>query len=459
MAEAAILPFPPRPEQTGDAAQSGLDEASSARARLRRRARTSALALGGMLVVITPLVSFVPISGAVIASGEISTESRAQSIVHPAGGVLSELLVRDGDRVDKGQILLRFATSVTEPGAKFSGENLTALLVRKARLEAEVQGLSAVPAPSDLTAEQLRQPEVAAALSRERQVLAIKRSELSSQLAMIDDQKRQAQAEIAGFRGQISAISRQRALLAPELRGLRNLYQQELVTINRLNEAERNDVTLSSEAATLQTRIRQAEARLVELDNRSRSIREGARTAAGNELNELVLALADSRIREAGASDAFERSVVRAPLGGIIDGLAFATVGSAVPAGQEILRIIPQTQAMVVQVKIAPGEIDQIRVGQSARVRFSGFNQQTTPEVPGKLVFVSADRTEDPRTGAPFYRANVAVDAAAFRRETGLQISSGMPAEAFITTAPRSLISYIMKPLGDQVTRAFRDDQ
>ena len=150
---------------------------------------------------------------------------------------------------------------------------------------------------------------------------------------------------------------------------------------------------------------------------------------------------------------------MRAPNGGIVDGLAYATVGSAVPAGQEILRIIPQSEAMVVQVKIAPGDVDQVRVGQAARVRFSGFNQQTTPEVPGKLVFISADRAEDPRTGAPFYRANVAVEANGFRKETGLQISSGMPAEAFITTAPRSLISYIMKPLGDQVSRAFRDDQ
>lgn len=412
----------------------------------------------GALLVITPLVSLVPISGAVIASGEISTESRAKSIVHPAGGVLSELLVRDGDRVDKGQILLRFETGVTAPGAQFSGESLTTLLVRKARLEAEVQGLSDFALAPEFSDADLRQPEVATAVARERQVLASKRNELSSQLAMIADQKRQAQAEIAGFRGQIAAVGRQRALLAPELRGLRNLYQQELVTINRLNEAERSDVTLASEAATLQTRIRQVEARLVELDNRARSVRDGARTIAGTELNEVVLALADSRIREAGASDAFERSVVRAPDAGVVDGLAFATVGSAVPAGQELLRIIPQTDAMVVQVKIAPGDVDQVRVGQLARVRFSGFNQQTTPEVPGKLVFISADRAEDPRTGAPYYRANVAVDANAFRRETGLKISSGMPAEAFITTAPRSLISYIMKPLGDQITRAFRDE-
>lgn len=458
MGNAEILSFPSGDEHPDLSVTAPPGTGENARGRLGRRAKRTVWALGGMALVVGPMVSLVPISGAVIAAGEVGSESRAKSIVHPAGGVLAELLVRDGDRVDEGQILLRFETAVTAPGAQYSGESLTALLVRKARLESEVRGLASVELPADLVA-QADQPDVAATLDRERQVLAIKRSELTSQLAMIEDQKRQSEAEIAGFKGQIGAISRQRALLAPELRGLRDLYQQELVTINRLNEAERGDVSLASEAATLQTRIRQVQARLIELDNRARSIRDGARTAAGTELNELVLALADSRIREAGASDAFERSVVRSPKAGVIDSLAFTTVGSAVPAGQEILRIIPQAEAMVVQVKISPGDVDQVRVGQSARVRFSGFNQQTTPEVPGKIIFLSADRAEDPRTGAAFYRANVSVDAQVFRRETGLQISSGMPAEAFITTAPRSLISYIMKPLADQISRAFRDDQ
>ena len=125
----------------------------------------------------------------------------------------------------------------------------------------------------------------------------------------------------------------------------------------------------------------------------------------------------------------------------IVDGLAFSTIGSAVPGGEEILRIIPQTDAMVVQARVAASDIEQVKVGQKARVNFSGLNQQTTPVVTGKVIFVSADRAEDPRTGASFYRVNVAIDARSFRRETGLAITSGMPADAFITTSSRSMLA------------------
>lgn len=457
MGDAAIVPFPVPQNQSDEAKAQLSGERIDARSRLKRRSHISVWAIGGTLLIATPMVTLIPISGAVIAPGEIGSESRAKSIVHPDGGVLAQLLVRDGDKVDKGQMLLSFATSVSAPSAQYSGESLTSLQVRRARLEAEARGLETFELPSEIV--NMADPAVNAALAREQSVMALKRSEMQTQLALVEDQKRQIDAEVSGFQAQLGAISRQRSLLAPELRGLRNLYKQELVTINRLNEAERSDVSLASEAATLDARIRQATARVQELVNRAVSIQGTAKASAGAELNEIALALADSRVREASASDMFERSVVRAPHAGIVDGLAFATIGSAVPAGQEILRIIPQEGAMVVQVTIAPGDVDQVKVGQSARIKFSGFNQQTTPEVTGKLVFVSADIVDDPRTGASYYRANVSIDADQFTRKSGLKLSAGMPAEAYITTSPRSMISYIMKPLVDQLSRAFRDEQ
>lgn len=457
MGDAAIVPFPAPQSQTDKLDGQTADIKVDARSRLKRRSQISVWAIGGMLLIATPMVTLIPISGAVVAAGEVGPESRAKSIVHPDGGVLAQLLVRDGDKVQKGQMLLSFATDVLSTTAQYSGESLSSLQVRRLRLEAEAKGLERFALPPDTV--DSTDPAVVAALAREQSVMALKRSEMQTQLALVEDQKRQIKAEVRGFQAQLGAISRQRNLLAPELRGLRNLYRQELVTINRLNEAERNDVSLSSEAATLEARISQATARTQELSNRAESIRGTAKATAGAELNEIVLALADSRVREANASEVFERSVVRAPQPGIVDGLAFSTVGSAVPAGQELMRIIPQEGAMVVQVKIAPSDVDQIKVGQSARVKFSGFNQQTTPEVTGKLVFVSADITEDSRTGMSYYRAHVSIDAEHFTRASGLKLSAGMPAEAYITTTPRSMFSYVTKPLMDQLSRAFRDEQ
>lgn len=457
MGEAAIVPFPAPHNQPNQVKAELSDLKVDARSRLKRRSQISVWAIGGTILIATPMVTLIPISGAVVAAGEVGSESRAKSIVHPDGGVLAQLLVRDGDKVQKGQMLLSFATDVSSTSAHYSGESLTSLQVRRFRLEAEAKGLDRFTLPPNTI--NPADPAVVAAYAREQSVMALKRSEMQTQLALVEDQKRQIDAEVRGFQAQLGAISRQRSLLAPELRGLRNLYKQELVTINRLNEAERNDVSLSSEAATLEARIAQATARTQELANRAESIRGSAKATAGAELNEIVLALADSRVREASASEVFERSVVRAPQAGIVDGLAFSTVGSAVPAGQELLRIIPQEGAMVVQVKIAPGDVDQIKVGQPARVKFSGFNQQTTPEVTGKLVFVSADIAEDSRTGMSFYRAHVSIDADHFTRASGLKLSAGMPAETYITTTPRSMLSYITKPLVDQLSRAFRDEQ
>ncbi|MCW1400947.1 HlyD family type I secretion periplasmic adaptor subunit [Novosphingobium sp. MW5] len=456
MPDAKVIPLPQR-----EADQSALEQHDSppllANARLSHRSGRSLLALGAVIGLFMPAATLIPISGAVIASGETGSEARFKSIVHPTGGILSELLVREGQAIQAGQVLMKFETTVTGPGAQYARESMTSLMVRKARLEAEVAGRSTFDMPKDIP--NPSSPEAVQAIDRERSVLAIKRSDLAAQSAMIEDQKRQISAEISGFREQIAAIARQRGLLAPELSGLRDLYRKELVTINRLNEAERNDVSLAGETATLNSRIRQAQARLAELVNRSLSMKETARSAAGNELNEILLTLADGRVRQVGASDALERSVIRAPQAGVVDALAFTTLGSAVPAGQEILRIIPQNDRMVVHAKVAPADIDQVEVGQAARIRFSGFNQQTTPEIQGVVTFVSADRSEDPRSGAPYYRVNVSIDAAAFERQAKLRVSTGMPAEAFITTTSRSLASYMFKPLLDQLSRAFRDEQ
>jgi HlyD family secretion protein len=457
MPEAAILSFP-----QGEPALT-LEEASAstqnqqANSRLSRRSGKSLLVMAAMFGICAPPAMLVPISGAVIATGETGSESRYKSIIHPSGGILSEIFVRDGEPVQAGQVLMKFETAVTAPGARYAGESLTSLSVRRARLEAEVSGASSFAPPLDLPGAGTAEAEQA--ITRERTALAVKQGELNSQLAMIEDQKRQIQAEIVGFREQVAALAKQRGLLAPELRGLRELYRKELVTINRLNEAERNDVTLAGETASLQSRIRQSQARLAEAENRSQSIRQTARSSASAELSELVLALADGKVREASAADALERSSVRAPQAGIVEALAFSTIGSAVPAGQEILRIIPQTGNTVVHARVSPADIDQVAVGQAARIRFSGFNQQTTPQVEGKVVFVSADRSEDPRSGAPFYRVSVSVDAKAFEQQTKLHLTTGMPAEVFITTSSRSLASYIFKPLLDQLNRAFRDEQ
>ncbi len=436
--------FPPRKPET-------------ASERLSRRSQLALASVGALVLVGAALSTVVQISGAVIARGEVAAESRSKSITHPFGGVLQQVLVRDGMRVKAGDVLMRLDANVSQAGATYSSENVISLRAIKARLESEIAGAPSVKFPDDLA--RSTSADVLAVVGRESQLFQVRRAQQAAQVAMLRDQERQVSAEISGYRQQILANSRQLSLLAPELNGLRGLYKEELVTINRLNEMERANASLIGEAGTLQARVAQAGARIGEIRQQINATQQSARASAGNELNQVVSTLSEGKIRQANAVDGFERTVIRAPQSGIVDAIAYTTTGSAVPAGKELLRIVPDRDAMVVEARVATNDIDQVRVGQPAKVRFSGFNAQTTPSIEGVVNFVSPDRISDERTGMSYYRISISVDSNKFKQQTGNGVTPGMPAEVYITTVSRSFMAYLFKPMIDQIYRTFRDDQ
>lgn len=424
--------------------------------RLRHRTRRAFFAMGALLVGLLLMALVVRVSGAVVAQGSLGVESQIKTISHPTGGTLAELLVRDGSRVRQGDVLLRFDSAVSEAGAELTGASVDELRARRARLEAEREGRGSILFSRELLASGT--PAAREAIEREQRMFSIKRSERASQAALLRDREDQYLAQIRSYTVQIAAIRQQEALIAPELQGLRDLYAKQLVTINRLNQLERTAVSLAGEAAALEANIAQARAGISENRQQLLGIDRSARAEAGAELSQVISALNDGELRSVGASDTLERSVVRAPQSGVIDKIAFSTPGSAIPAGQAIMQIVPDSDALLVEARVSPADIDQLTMGQSARVRFTAFNAQTTPEVAGRLTFVSAERATDERTGVSYYRVRVAVDGAEFQRQTGLTLTAGMPAELFITTGSRSLLSYLTKPIVDQFARAFRDN-
>lgn len=425
-------------------------------ARLRRRTRRAFLTMGALLLGLLFMALVVQVSGAVVAQGALGAESQVKTISHPTGGTLGELLVRDGSRVRQGDVLLRFDNAVSQAGAELSGASVDELRARRARLEAEREGLGSIRFPRELQVSST--PAAQAAMEREQRMFSLKRSERTGQVALLRDRENQYLAQIQSYQVQIGAIRDQEALIRPELQGLRDLYAKQLVTINRLNQLERTAVSLAGEAAALEANIAQARSGISEVRQQMLGIAQTARADAGSELSQVMTALNDGELRSVGATDAFERSIVRAPQSGIVDKLVYTTIGAAIPAGQPILQIVPDTDQLVVEARVSPADIDQLRIGQPARVRFTAFNAQTTPEVAGRLTFVSAERGTDEHTGVSFYRVRVAVDNQAFERQTGLRLTAGMPAEVFITTGSRSLLSYLIKPIVDQFARAFRDN-
>jgi len=424
--------------------------------RLRRRTRRAYVLIAALVLGFFGLSAILQVGGAVVGSGEVAVESNVKTLIHPTGGILKALMVRDGDHVAKGQLLMRLDQGVSSVGAESAALGLEQLLARRARLEAERDGASSILFPPDLTAK--ADARASEAMARERQLFALRRRERDGSIALLNQRVRQYDEQIASYQAQIAAIESQMTLIEPELAGLRKLHDRQLVTINRLNEMERTAVQMKGSKAALESNIAEARAHISEANEQILNVDKQIRSDAGNQLAEVVGQLNDQQVRVATTTDTVDRSEIRAPQSGVVDKVAYATIGSAVPPGQPLLQIVPDRDAMIVEARIRPQDVDQVRVGQAARVTFSGFNRQTTPDIPGKLTFVSPDLTSDQRTGQSFYRIKVRLDADALARAPQIALKAGMPAETFVETGNRSILSFLIKPLLDQLRYSMRSE-
>lgn len=421
------------------------------REQLTRRVRLAAILLGGFVVLVLLMSTVLRVEGAVVGSGEVTVESGVKVISHAGGGVLAKVLVRNGDHVRAGQPLLQLDTDVTTVGSSSAETGYLELVARRARLGAERDGRSTIAFPPVLSSE-----AGAAYRARERRNFELGRRERASNRKLLGERIAQYEQEIAGYRAQIDAIDGQMKLIGPELEGVRKLYAQKLITVSRMNELERTAVQLQGTRASLESQIARARAHIAETQEQMVAIDQSRRTDAAAELAQIAPQLNDQEVRRASAQDQLHRSVIRAPQNGVIDKLAYTAIGSAIPAGQPILELVPDRDTLIVEAHIRPQDVDQLRIGQSARISFSGLDLQTTPELPGTVAFISPDLTRDSQTGASFYRIRVALRGDALDRNR-IALKAGMPAEIFVVTGSRSILSYLLKPLADQVSRAFRE--
>lgn len=423
---------------------------------MRSRMRTAMIALAVLLFGFGAAAAFVPIGGAVVGTGQIGVESRIKRVAHPVGGIISEILVENGDRVRRGQILMRLDDTVTGTDADLSALTVDQLLAQRARLEAERLGAASINFPAELRS----RGDAAArqAMADEARLFAIRRSEASGMLAQLSSRVRQYQNQIGGYQAQISALRQQQALLEPERAGVRELWEQDLVTINRLNQLERTSVDLEGNIAALNATIAQTQARITEAREQMIQLADTRRSDAGAQLAALNAQLNEQQVRRVSAGDVQDRSTIRAPHNGTVDKLTFTTIGDVIRPAETIMEIVPDNDRLIVEAAISPADIDQVRTGQRARVRLSAFSMTTTPEIEGRVIFVAPERTTDRESGASFYAVRIEMDEGALSRERQIELRPGMPAEIFIETGSRSMLSYLTKPLRDQLARAFRDN-
>jgi HlyD family secretion protein len=396
------------------------------------------------------------ISGALIAPGQIVVESNVKKVQHPTGGVVGELLAHDGDIVKAGDILVRLDDTVTKASLAIVTKNLDAQWARAARLEAEQRGLDKLVFPPQLTS-RADDPDVKNLMLSESKLFEVRVNGRSGQKAQLRERITQLNEEIAGLAAQEKAKDQEIALVEKELGGVRDLYDKHLVQISRLTTLERDAARLNGERAQYVASRAQAKGKITETELQIIQVDKDVVSEVSKDLRETNDKIGEFVERKVTAEDQLRRVDIRAPQNGMVLQSAVHTVGGVITAGDAIMMIVPQADDLQVEAKVNPQDIDKLQIGQKTLLRLSAFNQRTTPELNGVVTRVSPDVTTDQRTGQSYYTIRVSMAPEEVARLGDAKLIPGMPAEAFVQTGDRTLLSYLMKPLSDQLMRAFRE--
>jgi HlyD family secretion protein len=398
------------------------------------------------------------LSGAVIGQGVLVVDSSVKKVQHPTGGVVSELRVREGDKVKAGDILVRLDETQTLANATIVSKSFDDLLARQARLESERDNMDQVTFPKVLL-DRARDPnsEAARAIASEKSLFDLRRQARSGQKAQLMERSAQLQEEIKGYLGQLDAKAKEVDFIHQELEGVRTLFQKNLVPMNRLTALERDTARLEGERSQLSGTIAQSKGKIAEIALQIIQVDQDLRTEVGKDLIEAQSKIAEVAERKTAAVDQLNRIDIRAPQSGRVHQLTVHTVGGVIQPGEPIMMIVPDADALAVEVKIAPRDIEQVYVGQTASMKFAAFDQKTTPSIEGEVGMVSAETTQDQRTGTSYYIARVQLAAEQVAKMGDAKLLPGMPVDVFIKTPGRTALSYLIKPLRDQAERAFKE--
>jgi HlyD family secretion protein len=418
---------------------------------------------GGIIAVLVTFgiggwASTTELSGAVIGQGVIIVDSSVKKVQHPTGGVVSELHVKDGDRVKAGDILVRLDETQTLANATIITKSYDELLARQARLEAERDAADQVTFPDALLDRaQDSKSEAARAVAAERSLFELRRLARNGQKAQLKERGAQLRDEIRGYTGQVEAKHKEVDFVHQELEGVRQLWQKKLVPITRLTALERDTARLEGERSQLTGLIAQAKGKISEIELQTIQIDQDLRTEVGKDLIEARSKISELSERKIAAADQLNRIDIRAPQNGRVHQLAVHTIGGVISPGEPIMLIVPDNDTLAVEVKISPRDIEQVYVGQSAFMRFAALNQRTTPEIEGDVSLVSADLTQDQRTGMGYYTVRVSLKPQEVAKLGDAKLVPGMPVDVFIQTPGRTALAYLIKPLREQAERAFKE--
>jgi HlyD family secretion protein len=396
------------------------------------------------------------ISGALIAPGSVVVESNVKKVQHPTGGVVGEVLARDGDLVKAGDVVVRLDDTVTRASLAIVTKNLDGLWARGARLEAEQRGVDRVVFPKALL-DRADDPDVKNIIASETKLFEVRTFGRVGQKAQLRERVTQLIEEIAGLMAQEKAKDQEIVLVEKELTGVQQLYEKHLVQMSRLTTLQRDAARLNGERAQFIAARAQAKGKITETELQIIQVDKDLVSDVSKDLRETNDKIGEFVERKVTAEDQLRRTDIRAPQDGMVLQSTVHTVGGVITAGDAIMMIVPQSDALSVEAKVNPQDIDKLQIGQKTLLRLSAFNQRTTPELNGVVTRVSPDVTTDQRTGQSYYTIRVSMPSEEIKRLGDAKLIPGMPVEAFVQTGDRTMLSYLIKPLSDQLMRAFRE--
>ena len=402
------------------------------------------------------------LAGAVIAPGTIVVESNIKKVQHPTGGVVGQILVKEGSEVNDGDVVLRLDDTVTRSTLGVVRSQLDETLAREARLLTERDDANAIVFPARLTSRR-NDPSVAMALAGEERLFESRRTAREGQRSQLRERVAQLNEEIRGLSAQLAAKENELELIATELVGVADLYKKNLVSISRYMQLQRDQTRLQGERGQFIADIARARGKISETELQIIQVDQDFRTEVLKDLREAQGKIAELKERVTAAEDQLKRVDLRAPQAGFVHQLAVHTVGGVIGNGETVMQIVPRADELVVEAKVTPSDIDQVAIGAEAIVRVLAGNQRTTPVIAGRLTRVSADLTRDQaqqnslQPPQAYYTVRIALPPTEVARLNDIRLVPGMPVEAFIQTHERTPLGYLLKPLREQIARTFRE--
>jgi membrane fusion protein, type I secretion system len=414
--------------------------------------------LGSVLLVLAIgiWIALAPLSGAVIGAGIVKVDMNRKTVQHQEGGIVGEILVRDGSKVKAGQTLIMLKDVRVDAGTETVRTQLDAELAKAARLSAQQSGESRISFPPELT-ERGSDPRVAELLRHETSVFRVRRESLVNQVALINSQAREARDEIKARSAQMKADDEGLKFQREELAQNRSLAEDGFVSKTRLLVLKREAAQYESRRAEGAAELARAQQKVSDLELRAETLRSQFNQDASNELRQTTATIFELRERLRPAQDAEQRQRITAPIAGEVVDLKVTSVGAVIAPRDALLDIVPENPVLLVEARVRPEDISFVHPDAKADVRLTAFRQRITPTVEGTVSYISADRLVDKTNNAPYYVVHVRVSPEALRKAGDLKLQAGMPAEVFIQTTARNALQYLLDPILGFLQRSLRE--